>query len=150
MEDQWGFGFPTQAGGLVELNIANVGKVTRFDAQEISHIMDEEGINDSFPCLKELESKIGRKMPESLLVWMRDECEDVGSSGEGSELSSGLGDSFSEKISTLKQEMVNVPSGFQLPHKRGLCSVVITCLAASFRKWNNLHNSFSPSHLCLF
>ncbi|XP_011614963.2 leucine rich adaptor protein 1-like [Takifugu rubripes] len=108
VEDLWGFGFPTQAGGVVELIIAKVGKATRFDAQEISHIMDEEVVNDSFPYLKELENKIGRKMPESLLVWTRDaaECEDFGRSGEGSELSSGLGDSFSERISTLKQEMI--------------------------------------------
>lgn len=114
VEDLWGFGFPTQAGGVVELIIAKVGKATRFDAQEISHIMDEEVVNDSFPYLKELENKIGRKMPESLLVWTRDaaECEDFGRSGEGSELSSGLGDSFSERISALKQEMVKVPSGF--------------------------------------
>lgn len=114
VEELWGFGFPTQTGGVVELIIAKVEKVKRFDAEEISHTMDEEVINDSLPCLKELENKIGRKMPESLLVWMRDaaEWEDFGRSGEGGELGSGLGDSFSEKISTLKQEVVKVPSGF--------------------------------------
>lgn len=112
MRDLRGFGFPTQAGGVVELIIARVGKVTGLDAQEISHIMDEEVVDDSLPCLKELETKIGRKMPESLLVWMRDaaEWEEFGRSGEGGELGSGLGDSFSEKISTLRQEMVNVPT----------------------------------------
>lgn len=116
VRDLRGFGFPTQAGGggVVELIIAKVGKVTRLDAQEISHIMDEEVVHDSLPCLKELETKIGRKMPESLLVWMRDaaEWEEFGRAGEGGELGSGLGDSFSEEISTLRQEMVNVPSGF--------------------------------------
>lgn len=115
VEDLWGVrvSHPGRGGG-VELII--VGKVKRFDAQEISHSMDEEVGNHSLPYLRELENKIGRKMPESLLVWMRDaaEWEDLGRSreGEGGELGSGLGDSFSEKISTLRQEMVNVPSGF--------------------------------------
>lgn len=113
VEDLWGVGFPTQAGGVAELIVAKVGKVKRCDAQELSHTMDEE-VSDSLPYLKELENKVGRKMPESLLVWVRDaaECEEFGRSGEGGELGSGLGDSFSEKISTLRQEMVNVPSGF--------------------------------------
>lgn len=130
--------FPPRQGGVVELIIAKVGKVRRCDAQEISHNMDEDVINDSFPYLKELENKIGRKTPESLLVWMRDaeEWEDFGGSGEGGELSSGLGDSFSEKISTLKQELVNVPSGFdtsgrfvlrQSPVVLQLLGIVTTC-----------------------
>lgn len=73
--------------------------------------MDEEVINvRSFPSLKELENKIGRKMPESLLVWLKDtaDCDDVRRSSEERELSCGLSDSFSEKISTLKQEMVSI------------------------------------------
>lgn len=80
--------------------------------------MDEEVIDDSFPYLKELENKIGRKMPESLLIWMRDaaECEDGRRSSEERELGSGLSDSFSEKISTLKRDMVNIPTGFQVVH----------------------------------
>lgn len=71
--------------------------------------MEEENNNDSFPDLKELENKVGRKTPESLLVWMRDaaDCEDgwrsdVVDRGNRSFASS---DSFSEKISNLKQEM---------------------------------------------
>lgn len=106
--------------------------------------MDEEVSNDSLPYLKELENKIGRKMPESLLVWMRDAAEwgDFGRSGEGGELGSGLGDSFSEKISTLKQEMVNVPSGFYtggdfVPWKSPVFPRLLGIL-------NNLHDSFSP------
>lgn len=96
-------------GGVVQLIIVKVGEVKRFYAQELSHIMDEEVINDSFPSLKELENKIGRKMPESLLMWFRDaaDCDDVRRSREERQLSSGLSDSFSEKISTLKQEMVS-------------------------------------------
>ncbi|CAK6952122.1 leucine rich adaptor protein 1-like [Scomber scombrus] len=71
--------------------------------------MAEEFLNDSLPELKELENKIGRKTPESLLVWMKDaaDCGDCWSSdvGERSEHASALGDSFSDKISNLKQEM---------------------------------------------
>lgn len=89
-------------------------------------MMDEEVVNDSFPYLKELENKIGRKMPESLLTWMRDAAgsEDVGRSTEEREFSSGLSNSFSERISTLRQEMVNIPAGFET-HWWGNCSVVI-------------------------
>lgn len=87
-----------------------VGKVKRFYARELSHTMDEEVINDSFPYLKELENKMGRKMPESLLMWLKDaaDCEDVGKPSEERELSSGLSGSFSEKISALKQELVSI------------------------------------------
>ncbi|KAM7378939.1 hypothetical protein PAMP_004527 [Pampus punctatissimus] len=71
--------------------------------------MAEEILNDSFPDLKELENKVGRKTPESLLVWMRDaaDCGDCWSSdvGERRDHSSAFSDSFSDKISNLKQEM---------------------------------------------
>lgn len=72
--------------------------------------MDEEVINESFPCLRELETKMGRKMPESLLMWLKDaaDCEDVRKPSEETELSSGLSSSFSEKISTLRQELVSI------------------------------------------
>ncbi|XP_024129629.1 leucine rich adaptor protein 1 isoform X1 [Oryzias melastigma] len=36
--------------------------------------MAEEIHSDSFPDLNELENKIGRKTPDSLLAWMREEC----------------------------------------------------------------------------
>lgn len=70
--------------------------------------MDEEVINDSFPCLRELEIKMGRKMPESLLMWLKDaaDCEDVRKPSEERELSSS--GSFSEKISALRQELVSI------------------------------------------
>ncbi|XP_030258543.1 leucine rich adaptor protein 1-like isoform X2 [Sparus aurata] len=71
--------------------------------------MEEELLNDSLPCLKELENKVGRKTPESLLVWMRDaaDCEDGWRSDavDRGDRSSAAGDSFSDKISNLKQEM---------------------------------------------
>ncbi|XP_069574300.1 leucine rich adaptor protein 1-like [Brachyistius frenatus] len=72
--------------------------------------MAEEILNDSLPDLKELESKIGRKTPESLLMWMKDaaNCEDSWSSDvvDTGDHSSALRDSFSDKINNLKQEMV--------------------------------------------
>ncbi|XP_076601149.1 uncharacterized protein LOC143329227 [Chaetodon auriga] len=71
--------------------------------------MEEEISNDSFPDLKELENKVGRKTPESLLVWMRDaaDCEDGWRSDvvDRGDRSSASSDSFSDKISNLKQEM---------------------------------------------
>lgn len=113
---------PSRGGGF-QLIIVKVGKVKRFYAQELSHIMDEEVTNDAFPYLKELENKIGREMPESLLMWFRDaaDYDDVRKSSAERELSSGLNDSFSVKISTLKQEMVSIltssiPTGFHILH----------------------------------
>ncbi|KAM7401137.1 hypothetical protein PAMA_005363 [Pampus argenteus] len=71
--------------------------------------MAEEILNDSFPDLKELENKVGRKTPESLLVWMKDaaDCGDCWGSDEGERRhhSSASSDSFSDKISNLRQEM---------------------------------------------
>ncbi|XP_029309836.1 leucine rich adaptor protein 1-like [Cottoperca gobio] len=71
--------------------------------------MAEETPNDSFPDLKEVENKVGRKTPESLLIWMRDaaDCEDGWRSDvvDRGDRSSALSDSFSDKISHLKQDM---------------------------------------------
>ncbi|XP_044076858.1 leucine rich adaptor protein 1-like [Siniperca chuatsi] len=71
--------------------------------------MAEEILNDSFPDLKELENKIGRKTPESLLIWMRDaaDCEDGWRSDvvDRGDRGSDFSHSFSDKISNLKQEM---------------------------------------------
>ncbi|XP_051265665.1 leucine rich adaptor protein 1-like [Dicentrarchus labrax] len=71
--------------------------------------MTEETLNDPFPDLRELENKVGRKTPESLLIWMRDaaDCEDGWRSDvvDREERSSALSESFSDKISNLKQEM---------------------------------------------
>lgn len=65
--------------------------------------MAEENTNDSFPELREVENKIGRKTPESLLIWMKDAADCGDGEDHGSALSS---DGFSDKISNLKQEMV--------------------------------------------
>ncbi|KAG8013953.1 Leucine rich adaptor protein 1 [Nibea albiflora] len=71
--------------------------------------MEEEIHNDALPDLRELENKVGRKTPESLLIWMRDaaDCEDGGRSEvvDRGERSSALSDSFSDKINSLKEEM---------------------------------------------
>uniref|UniRef100_UPI0037E76313 leucine rich adaptor protein 1-like n=1 Tax=Semicossyphus pulcher TaxID=241346 RepID=UPI0037E76313 len=71
--------------------------------------MAEEIIHDSLPDLRELENKVGRKTPESLLMWMKDaaDCEegwrsDVVDRGERGSASS---ETFSDKISNLQQEM---------------------------------------------
>ncbi|XP_074543876.1 uncharacterized protein LOC141803776 [Halichoeres trimaculatus] len=71
--------------------------------------MAEEILNDSLPDLKELENKVGRKTPESLLMWMKDAAdrEDGWRSDEVDrrERRFTFRDHFSEKISNLKQEM---------------------------------------------
>ncbi|XP_029940944.1 leucine rich adaptor protein 1-like [Salarias fasciatus] len=70
--------------------------------------MAEEALNDPFPDLKELENKTGRKIPESLLIWMRDaaECEDSWRSGEAERGEPGSAwDGLIHKIHNLKQEM---------------------------------------------
>ncbi|XP_035026720.2 leucine rich adaptor protein 1 [Hippoglossus stenolepis] len=71
--------------------------------------MAEESLRDFFPEMREVENKVGRKTPESLLMWMRDAADcgdgcrcDVGDRGDHSSASSG---SFSDRISCLKQEM---------------------------------------------
>ncbi|XP_040911324.1 leucine rich adaptor protein 1-like [Toxotes jaculatrix] len=71
--------------------------------------MEEESLNDAFPELKEVENKLGRKTPESLLIWMRDaaDCGDGWRSDgvDRGEHSCAFSGSFSDKISSLKQEM---------------------------------------------
>ncbi|KAM3604722.1 uncharacterized protein V6R79_015417 [Siganus canaliculatus] len=71
--------------------------------------LEEETLNDSFPCLKELENKVGRKTPESLLIWMKDaaDYEDDSRSDtvDRGDYSSASSESFSDKINNLKQEM---------------------------------------------
>ncbi|KAM4728056.1 uncharacterized protein FYW61_011200 [Anableps anableps] len=68
--------------------------------------MAEEILNDFYPDLNELESKIGRKTPESLLVWMKDaaDCEG-GWTSDALDRSEHSPDGLSDKINSLKQEM---------------------------------------------
>ncbi|XP_061784385.1 uncharacterized protein [Nerophis lumbriciformis] len=55
----------------------------------------------TFPHLKELEGKVGRKTPESLLLWMREDVDsDVGQTEDRHPP-----DDLSSKLSHLKQEM---------------------------------------------
>lgn len=75
--------------------------------------MAEDILNDSFLDLREVENKVGRKTPESLLIWMRDsaDCEDGWRSDvvDRADRSSAFSGSFSDRISSLKQEMVKTP-----------------------------------------
>nr|XP_019963063.1 PREDICTED: leucine rich adaptor protein 1-like [Paralichthys olivaceus] len=69
--------------------------------------MAEENLRDFFPEMREVENKVGRKTPESLLRWMKDAADcgdrcDVVDRGDHSSTFSG---SFSDRISCLKQEM---------------------------------------------
>lgn len=71
--------------------------------------MEEDFFSDSLPYLRELENKIGRKTPQSLLIWMRDaaECEDAAWSADAEgECGSAFNPVLSDKIRMLKQEMV--------------------------------------------
>uniref|UniRef100_A0AAQ4QIQ1 Leucine rich adaptor protein 1 n=1 Tax=Gasterosteus aculeatus aculeatus TaxID=481459 RepID=A0AAQ4QIQ1_GASAC len=71
--------------------------------------MAEEILNDSLADLREVENKVGRKTPESLLIWMRDaaDCGDGWWSDvvDRGDRSSAFGQSFSDKLRGLKQEM---------------------------------------------
>lgn len=72
-------------------------------------------MSDSLPDLIELEDKIGRKTPESLLVWMRDAAllDDGWSSDVVDRIDhNSIRDSFSDKIRNLKLEMVKTISLF--------------------------------------
>uniref|UniRef100_G3PVE1 Uncharacterized protein n=1 Tax=Gasterosteus aculeatus TaxID=69293 RepID=G3PVE1_GASAC len=72
--------------------------------------MAEEILNDSLADLREVENKVGRKTPESLLIWMRDaaDCGDGWWSDvvDRGDRSSAFGQSFSDKLRGLKQEMM--------------------------------------------
>ncbi|XP_020795033.2 leucine rich adaptor protein 1-like [Boleophthalmus pectinirostris] len=70
--------------------------------------MAEEFPNNSLPDLKELENKVGRKTPESLLMWLKEDAADtcVGTwSGDVHKNNQLFNDDMSTKISNLKQEM---------------------------------------------
>ncbi|MEQ2299372.1 hypothetical protein AMECASPLE_014453 [Ameca splendens] len=68
--------------------------------------MSEEILSDFCPDLNELETKIGRKTPESLLVWMKDaaDCEG-GWTSDALDREEHSSDDLSDKINNLKQEM---------------------------------------------
>nr|XP_020507816.1 leucine rich adaptor protein 1-like [Labrus bergylta] len=74
--------------------------------------MAEEILNP--PDLRELENKVGRKTPESLLMWMRDAVDREhgwrADAVDRGERRSDFSESFSDKISNLKQEMRSLRS----------------------------------------
>lgn len=68
--------------------------------------MAEEILGDFCPDFNELENKIGRKTPESLLVWIKDaaDCEG-GWTSDASDREEHSSDGLSDQINNLKQEM---------------------------------------------
>lgn len=97
--------------------------------------MDEELLGDSLPCLRELENKVGRKTPPSLLLWMRDAAERQ----DAARNSDAAGDcgfapdrDLSDKIRMLRREMVK--SGcFVLPFCGLPCSSFLDACGSSFQ-----------------
>lgn len=90
--------------------------------------------NDPCPDLKELEKKIGRKTPESLVLSIRDhagDCDDGSmcdldeKKGDRHDIDNVASNSFSEKIKHLKGEMVRIVS---VKHK-------LVCLHGVFSEW---------------
>lgn len=76
--------------------------------------MDEGTVSESIPDLKDIEAKIGRKTPEGLLRWMREESSSLRADAKlalahdaGKE--TGM-KSLDEKIRKLKMEMVRIHS----------------------------------------
>ncbi|XP_054889796.1 leucine rich adaptor protein 1-like [Poeciliopsis prolifica] len=67
--------------------------------------MAEETLNDLYPDLNELESKVGRKTPESLLVWLKDAADCEGWTADPSGRADDTSEGLSDKLNTLKQEL---------------------------------------------
>lgn len=69
--------------------------------------MEEESLDNSFPELKDLEKKIGRKTPDVLLSWMKDATRRGELSSDCSQVKENgtFGQSLNDKIKQLKFEM---------------------------------------------
>ncbi len=74
--------------------------------------MDEGAASETIPDLKDIEVKIGRKTPEGLLRWMREEASSLRGDAKlatAQDTSKETGKkSLDEKIRKLKMEMVRV------------------------------------------
>lgn len=74
--------------------------------------MDESAASETIPDLKDIEVKIGRKTPEGLLRWMRDEASSLRGDSKLSTAHDTIKEtgkkSLDEKIRKLKMEMVRV------------------------------------------
>lgn len=71
--------------------------------------MDEGTAGETIPDLKDIEVKIGRKTPEVLLRWMREDASSLRTDAKLSDPSKETGrKSLDEKIRKLKMEMVSV------------------------------------------
>lgn len=101
--------------------------------------MEEEQLGDSLPCLRELENKVGRKTPPSLLMWMRDAAErqDAARSSDAEgDCGFALDRDLSDKIRMLRQEMVKFcPCALLL--SRSPCSSFLDICGASFNRCNS-------------
>ncbi|XP_036378274.1 leucine rich adaptor protein 1 [Megalops cyprinoides] len=73
--------------------------------------MEESSVNETIPDLKDLELKIGRKTPEGLLKWMREDASHRGDSMFQAQEEEDLGrKGLAEKIRDLKLEMAHLRS----------------------------------------
>lgn len=74
--------------------------------------MDEGTVSETVPDLKDIEVKIGRKTPEGLLRWLREEASSCRGDAKMSAPQDGSKEtgmmSLDEKIRKLKAEMVSV------------------------------------------
>lgn len=74
--------------------------------------MDEGSASETLPDLKDIELKIGRKIPEGLLRWMREEASSLRGDAKLSAPQDSCKEtgrkSLDEKIRKLKVEMVSV------------------------------------------
>lgn len=79
---------------------------------KVADTMDEGTVTDAVPDLKDIEVKIGRKTPEGLLRWMREEAPSLRGDAKlatAHDPSKDTGKkSLDEKIRKLKIEMVRV------------------------------------------
>lgn len=77
-----------------------------------SFAMDEGSASETIPDLKDIELKIGRKIPEGLLRWMREEASNLRGDAKLSAPQDNCQEpgrkSLDEKIRKLKVEMVSV------------------------------------------
>lgn len=81
--------------------------------RKLADMMDEGTTSETIPDLKDIEVKIGRKTPEGLLRWMREDPSSLRGEAKLSMAHDSSKEterkSLDEKIRKLKIEMVRVP-----------------------------------------
>lgn len=106
----------TAIRGCCSLTVTDIQETKRtqctIELTQKRNIMDEGTVNESVPDLKDLEVKIGRKTPEGLLKWMREEASSHRGDGKLNSQETKDRDtgrkSLDEKIRKLKVEMVRI------------------------------------------